>query len=361
VRRRPADEWIADEPRFGDVLRRVARRAWGRSLLLIGLTAVATLFFVARRLGKDPMYEANARFVLSESDVEEAPGGPRPPTDIRGYVEAVALNRTNLLRIMEERGISRRLRQTDPVAAEDDFRDEIGVSVERNYFLFEREPGEPRTASLSVSYASADENKARAVVHDVGRLIVDAQTAERRAHVDGARALAELELEGQHVRLRDLEKQVEELGDKASTGRSLVAAEAEAELVSAGENLKLVRERVSLLEKRVAELSFASAAEGERLGVDLKLVDENVAVFAPPLGLRQIIELAVTIFCGLGLLFLVALGGWNQVIEGPGDVAAAGLPLLGVLGRFAGDEVGSYRQRTRKAQEKRGILRRWGA
>jgi hypothetical protein len=356
--RRAPEPWISDEPTLGVVVRQVLSRALRRPLLAVGLAAALTGLVVAYRLSKAPSYEATAYFRLVEGDVA-GPGAatPRPPRLIREYVEAVALSRQKLLEIMGKYGLYRKIRARDVQLAIQSMREDIEVVVSRNYFIFARDSrDEPRSASISISYSFGSAEVARAVVHDLGQAVLDAQARQRSERLAADRQVTRAALEHANQEMKGLQAQLDLLWLDGANARGLELAENRAQIAAVQSRMKSTVARARTLGRRTSELELASAIEDSRLGIAFQLVDEELETIAPRLGRRQILKVVAAVFLSVLVVVLFVLGGWSQRIYVAQDLTGLGVPVLGTLVTFPGDDVGSYRARTGKRRRKTGTL-----
>lgn len=357
--RRPAEPWIADEPRFGDTVGHVASRALRRPILALAVAVSLTTLLVAARVKRAPIYEATAYFRMVEGDVGDPNATPRPPRLIREYIDSVALSQQTLLAIMKKHNLYRKIRERDLMLAIDSMREDIDVKVARSYFIYDRRPDdEPRSASIEISYTFGNGEVARAVVHELGQAVLDAQFRQRNARLDAERQLNQAELEHVKRQVKGVQAGLDllYLDGVDANGPALVGNHAQ--VAAAESRLRSVLARLHTLEKHGGELELATAVEDKRLGISFQLVDEETEVRGAQLTARQIIKLTAAIFLCVLVLTLIVLGGWGRRVYTAADLAAAGLPILGTLESFPGDEVGSYRSRTAKRRGNPSILRR---
>jgi chaperonin cofactor prefoldin len=283
---------------------------------------------------------------MAEGDLQDPRNAPRPPARICEYISDIALNGGSLLRLMEKFGISPRLRQANPVAAVDSMRDDIEIEVARNYFLLDRdEGGEPRTASIVLSFTSGNRDLAQAVAHDIGSALLESQAASRSAELNRARAVVAGEAQHVRFRLQQLQARLSTLLLRQAAGtRSL--AEVRAEIATLQYEISAARSRASDLEKRAADLDVALQAEQQQLGLRFHLVDESVNVRRGPLRGGEAIGYAAFVLAFLLPMVAVLFGAFDERIYRAADLGIHGFPILGVVPRFPGDEAGAYLERS---------------
>ncbi len=354
VRRRTQEPWIAAEPRLASSARHVVARAFRRPLVVFGIAAAFTALLSAYRLTKVPSYQATAYFRLVEGDVADPRGSsPRPPRLIREYVAAVALSRQKLVEIMTEHNLYRKTRQRDMLQAVQSMREDIDIDVTRNYFLYDRRPDdEPRSASIKISYSSGDRDQARAIVHELGQAVLDVQARQRTARLEAARTVTQAELTHVKENVRELQGQLDQLWLDAADAKGAELVATNAQIASLQGSLQASVDRVQKLERKAADLQLASAIEDSRLGISFQLVDEEVVTRAPRLGKRDTVRLVTAVFVSALLVTLVVVGAWGRRVYVAADLLSVGVPVLGTLARFPGDDVGPYRARIGKRRQR---------
>lgn len=357
MRRREREPWIDDEPRFGAALKLVTARAVSRSVLVLLLSVAVTALLLFWRLQRAPLYEATDYFRMVEGEVGDAT--PPPPREIREYIAAVALSHKKLLEIMKKHGLNRKLLDHDPVEAVQAMREDIGIRVTRNYFIFDRQPDdEPRSASISISYAYSSGEVARDVVHELAQAVLDAQAAQRNGRIRSEREVIRLQLEHEQTVMHGVQTELDLLFLDAAHARGSALVQNRAQLAGTQDRMKMALDRVRRLDRRAGDLELARHVEDNRLGISFQLVDEDIEIIGAKLTSSQTVRFAVLTFVCVGGVALVVIGAWGRRVYRVQDLAAAGIPVFGELTRFAGDDVGSYRARIGKTFKKARILGR---
>jgi hypothetical protein len=355
VRRRPPEPWIDDEPRFASALKLVTSRALSRILLILGVSVALTGVLLFFRLQRVPVYEATDYFRMVEGEVGDAT--PPPPREIREYIAAVALSQKKLLEIMNTHHLYQRILAHDPVSAVQSMRDDIGIVVTRNYFVYERQPDdEPRSASISLSYSFSSGDVARDVVHELAQAVLDSQSAQRNARIRSERVVIRQVLDHEKTVMRGVQTELNLLYREASKAQGAALVQNQAQLSGSQERMKMGLERVHKLDRRAGDLELATAVEDNRLGISFQLVDETIEVINAKLSASQTVRVAVVLFACVGGVALGVVGAWGRRVYRIQDLVAARIPVFGRLSAFAGDDVGSYLGRTGKIAQKTRIL-----
>jgi hypothetical protein len=338
--------WISDEPRLGSVARLVLARALHRRVPILLVALLVTGGATVLRWLKQPTQEATLYFRLEEGDLGDAGHGIRPPSDIRQHIVNVALSRKQLEQIMRKYHWSEGWMARDRAAAIDEFRESIEISVERNYFIYPRSPGEdPRSAEVRISLSGPDEDQVRAILREIGDAILLDQEAQRRGRLHEAREVFRAQLEHARARTRALQEVMARLSIEATGPDERAALAARARLAVLEAEAKGALEQELSLQKRASALAFNAAREEEQLGMKFELVDERVATFAPKLTALELALRAAVILVAVLALTATVVGAFDDRVYAPQDLAAWGLPLFGALPRFPGDDAGSYRAR----------------
>jgi hypothetical protein len=338
--------WISDEPRLSSVARLVFARALHRRVPVLLVALLLTGGATALRWLKRPTYEATLYFRLEEGELGDARHGIRPPRDIRQHIANVALSRTQLEQIMRKYHWSEGWLARDRAAAIEDFREGIEISVERNYFIYPRNPGEdPRSAEVRITLSGSDDDQVRATLRDIGDAILADQAAQSGGRLREARELFRAQIEHARARTRTLQEAMARLALEASAADERTAIAARSRLAVLQAEAKGALEQEVALQKRAAAVAFNAAKEEEQLGLKFELVDEQVTTFAPGLTALELALRAAAIFAALLVLTAIVAGALDDRIYAPQDLAAWGLPLFGALTRFPGDDAGSYRER----------------
>jgi len=342
------EPWISDESRMAPVARRLLARALHRRSLVLALALVASGAWAARRATAMPSYEATIYFRLAEGDLTDLKNAPRPPRAVREYIENVALSRGRLEGIMRKYHLSGAYLARDRVGAIDAFREDIRVEVSRNYFIYDRQPGDaPRSALVTISLPGADAERTRAILGEIGDAILQDQAEHRGDRLAHARELLGTELALARERAQSLHRRIDGLWLDASRASDRAAIGIRAQIAALQVEASGAEEQVRTLERRRADVAFTAAAEGEQLGLNFELFDQSLVATAPPLAPFQLALRAVLVLVVALALTAPLVGAFDDRIYGPEDLAEQGVPVLGVLPGFPGDDVGSYRARPR--------------
>lgn len=341
------ETWVSDEPSFPSVLRLVVSRALRRPARVLAIALLTTAALVASRAYRPHAYLATLHFRLAENELTDPTSTPRPPRAIHDYILNVALSRSRVERIMEEHQWSTAWRARDRVAAVDQFREDIGVEVDQNFFLYDRRPHDaPRSAHVAIWLKGPDATKTASVLHEIGAEILEEQAAYRSARLGQARELVDAELARARARLKSLQERVGPLRLASARADGVRALAIRSQIAALENEVPAAIEQALALQQLAAETNFSAAAENAQLGLTFELFDESLVASPPDLTRAQLARLAAVVFVMALLLTVPVVGAFDDRIYTPEDLVARGLPLFGALPRFPGDDVGSYRART---------------
>jgi hypothetical protein len=271
-----ARSWIDEEPRAAVYVRQAIElflRGSRRPMRLL----VAASLFIAIVVGATAFarrtYAPHYVLRVVETDRDRS-SLPRPPRQLAEYVREGVFTSKPLLELVHRYGLYPGLSRKNPRAALDSFREDIDVDVYRNYFVEERSAdAPPRSARLSVSYSGPSRDIAVGVTRDLGSLIVQHETAMRRAQAAGAAAYAKREVD---LAQRALVSRRAELASKRAEIERAAGLEPklQVELVSLLVSLDGLERRQDESERRQAVLALGAAFEGSGLGMSFEVADD---------------------------------------------------------------------------------------
>lgn len=347
LRSMQGEAWISEEARMASTVRRVFARALHRPLRVLTVAALVGGAIVGLRAITPPFYRATLHFRLAEGEVADPTQAPRPPSEIRQYLWNVVLSRSQLERIMRKYRYSTARLEQDPIDAVDRFREEIQVDVARNYFIYERRRSDPpRSAQVTISLLGDDAEQTQAMLHEMGEAFRAVQRTQRVARLEQASELFRAELTQARARTKTLQDDIRLLGREAARAGASEAIAIRTRMAMMEAEIAATIDRALALEARAAAVALSGAAEEERLGLDLQPVDEQLETFARRLAPRELALLAAVVFPIVLLLTVCVSGAFDDRVYAPEDLATRGLPLLGSLARFPGDDSGSYGARS---------------
>jgi len=348
-RRTANDDWFDSEPHMRDgmldELRRLTRRATVRPWRVIAIAVIVTAA-ITTWLGLRPQ-PFEAEVVLAWTESEFSPRDRSTPVDLRDYVGNVLLSNERLTALIEQRNLYPARKLRGPQYAIDALRGQLEIEIWKNMFGFDDpEPGLERSARIGLTVTDSDPERAYTLAHDLAATVIAAsrerrQTATKLLVDQAARTRARIETRLEQLTHQRLEHDV--AADRARAVHDIAVAE-QHELAVAE-----LRAEQRSLERSISELAQSSdevADQITRAGLDFSLgvVEER----HPERPTHRVFELAVIAFIVLlGSLATgtLVLGAFDPRVHDGDDVARLGLPMLGQLPAFRGDDVGALRAR----------------
>lgn len=334
---------------FYTELDRLRRRAQPRWWLVVLIGVVMTGLLVRKIASKPQQHRARVIMVVAEGDPASS-WQPAPLDELRAYISNVLLSNERLIKLLDDKQLfqRRRIKFGDQFVLED-LRDNLEISVWRNYFQYGYTSNDRRSARVSVAYTSNDPAFSYEMAHALAALIQEAE-AERRQ-------ITAFELQGQAA---DIEKAARERLDAvARNQRELSQAIADAEARGDTKEASLLKIRAGSIavewqaassqfesiEALVSKESLEAAITSAGLALDIRIVDERRP---PPVEGSRTVTLIGVAIVGLALFLPLAgvvVGAYDTRVHDVDDVTRLGLPMLGHVPGFPGDGVGALRDR----------------
>jgi hypothetical protein len=335
--------------------RRSSRRARARLPLTLAcavLVTAAAVWFVAHR---QPPAESRILIRVTESQILRQEK-PLTSGDLAAYLYDSAFTNQNLAAIIEKHDLYPLARARGESVAVETMKAYTDVEVYRNYFLVARAYNDPvRSARIAIKYQHPDPETSLLVARDLAELVI---ATERRRRSGESGSLADLAgaaldrtseaLERRRLDLADRQRALAAAqnrhDDEAVAALKVEIARLGKEINSSSEAVRKARES-----KRRADLSYAMDQGG--VGLLFQIVDERPP--PPPPDQREVaIRLAMlSLVCFLFVLPLcaIAIAAFDQRLRDREDVQRLGLPVVGHVPAFDGDDVGSMRARREAA------------
>ena len=346
-------DWYASETPIGrqwvTELQRLKRRARARpfTILAVALALTGALVFMVAR--KPRIARARVVIAVTETDL----GTGRTPTsmsELRDYVYTVLLPNAKLMPIIEENAWAFPLRRKlGDAYALSELRDFFDIAVWRNYFMYQASYDELRSARIAVTVMTADADFAVELARRLAGIIIDGEAERRRAAADALAAEAVAVIEATRAKVAVVER---ELSDKM-----VAAADAElkrqpgkaialrTEVAALSQALHNERERLATVNTAAEIDQLDAAVANAGLGMGMEIADERLP--DPEEGARafKLGVLGVLLFCLLTPLVAIMIGTFDSRIHDLDDVSRLGMPIVGHVPSFPGDESGSLRDR----------------
>ena len=338
-------DWVGDET-DGDgmwaELKRLGRRARRRWLRTLVYTLLCAALVVGAAARKPRSYASRVAFRVTESEMEAATT-PRTNGRLRDYVATVVFSNSRLMAVIKEHDLYHALMQRDPSLAVESMRDDIDVEVWRNYFALPRTADDPaRSARLAITFHSNDAQKAYDTVRELGKLVAESEQRSRVVQAEEALKLADDQVETTHKlvqqRRRDvIQKQLER--DRARTPAQALQLLVEQRILEKA--LPRAEKLLAQVEARREQLYMRAQLEKHALGLKWEMIDPGRI---EPKGMSKRVLLtwlgAIAFVLALPLC-AIGVGAFDPRVYDLGDVQRLGLPTVGAVRHFDGDNAGA--------------------
>ena len=361
------DGWYEAEERTGAgmvfELQRIHRRSRVRRLLVIGLALVLTAGVMARVVTRERLVSAQVVLALTEGALATGRSG-LPADQLGEYVRAVLLADRNLLEVIERRDLYPLRGRLGPQFAIAELWDQTRIEISRNAFIYYRaeDATARKSARIAITVRDSDPDRAFEIARDLAIVAIRTHQAERlrltgqlarhtgRIHAgmtDRARALA-----GTTALVQT------DIARAKDGGRLGLAAALLVDLAALDSETKQVEAALTLIAQSREVVADQIAAAG--LDITLAIVDERRP--ERPENLAALLAMIGTIGTMIGFGALLAatmvVGVFDPRVHDVDDVTRLGLPVLGHLPAFAGDDIGSLSARG-LALPRKALVKRW--
>lgn len=348
----PGDGWYESEQstRFGMIaeLQRIWRRTLVRPLPVFLVAAVITAGITRKVVTSQSLLEAEVVLALAEGSL--ASDHTSIPVDqLRAYVTSVLLPDNKLTELIEKRDLYRLRKKLGPEFAIEQLRGAFEVQIWKNSFTAydEDDDSSRRSARIALTVTDVDPDRGFDIAHDLASIVMETLAVQRQKLSD--------EISSQVAMLRKattdkLDRLVAEstlkqaaIDDANKHGRSDLASILNIDLVALQHERKLVEEQ--LLRIATSRDAIASQITAAGLDMSLSIVEEH----RPERPTRSnFVPVMIAAVVAAGSLVGAALvfGVFDSRVHDSDDVARLGLPVLGHVPGFAGDNVGSMQTRS---------------
>jgi len=344
-------DWVADEaaePGVWSELTRLARRARRRWLRTFAFALVCAALVVAAAARKPRSYASRVAFRVIESEMEAA-SSPRTNGKLRDYVATVVFSNSRLTSIIKQHGLYPSLMALDPSRAVESMREDIDVEVWRNYFALPHTIDDPaRSARLAVTFHGKDAQTVYDTVTQLGRLITESEQHQRVAQAEAALRFSEAQiLSAQEL----VNTRRQELIANQLRREQVRTTEAGLQLALEARDLeKAIPRATKLLEQAEARREQAYMRvqlEKRALGLRWEMIDPG-RVEAAGMSKRTLLAwLGALAFLFALPLCAVGVGAFDPHVYDLDDVHRLGLPTVGAVRHFDGDNAGALVARLR--------------
>jgi capsular polysaccharide biosynthesis protein len=349
--RSSGDQWYESEQptRAGLVaeLQRIRRRTRIRPIPVLVVAALVTAGITHNMATKPIIVEAEVVIALTEGAMASHSTG-MPVEQLRGYVTQVLMPDKRLLEVVEKYNLFPLRKKAGAQYALEAFHDMFSVQIWKNSFAYydDEDANAARSARIGISVRDTDPDRAVDVAHDLAAVVIETAAAGRQQR--GETVTNQVAMLRKAV-LEEIEKTDDDIASKQT---AINQVQNRNDTVLAGLRIDLAalkqeqRRHEAQLE-RIAQSSDVRARDIVAAGLDMSLavVDENRPERPTHSGLILVMIAAVIgTFSLLGAALV--LGAFDSRVHDADDVIRLGLPVLGHVPGFAGDNVGSMRTRS---------------
>lgn len=344
------DWYEAEEPtRHGLIaeLQRIKRRTIVRPIPVI-LLALAITAGIAYKLATKPkIYEADVVLALTEGTMTTSRGG-LPFDQLREYVTSVLMPDAKLLQLIEERNLHRLRRKLGPQWAINELRMQLEVEIWKNSFVYfhESEANAQKSARIGLTVLDGDPDQAFEIARDLARIVIETHDEQRRAVAQALADEVATMRKTMNQKLADLATAISvkqtALAEARTRGNVGLAAALMTDVAALAHTEKRAEEQLAAILRSPEALADEVTAAG--LGTRIDLVEERRPDRQEQSGL---VLAMIVIVIGTGATIGAALfvGAFDSRVHDTDDVARLGLPVLGHVPGFPGDDVGSLHDR----------------
>lgn len=347
------DDWYDSEPptRIALVaeLQRIRHRFAVRPFPVIALALFVTIAVTYKFATKPVIVEANVVLALSEGVLTTRTKASVPATELRQYVTTVLLPDARLLQLIEKRDLYRLRKKLGPQFALDELRSSLNVQVWKNSFLYfdEEDYNAQRSARIGLTVVDSDPDRAFDIARDIASIAIETSALERQKVADtlahDVEVLHDALTKRLHVLAEERARKQAEINAAIAAGKLDDAQTLELAVFGIARQQRHDEARL----KQIASSREALAGEIAASGPDMSLsvVEEN----RPERPTRSSLVLGmIAAVIGTGALVgsALLLGAFDSRVHDTDDVARLGLPVLGHVPGFPGDNVGAMQSRS---------------
>ena len=348
---RISDEWYESEEstRAGMIaeVQRIRRRLRARPLPVIVLGLALGALITYKIATRKPVVEAEIVLELTEGSMASKHHA-MPFDDLRHTVDGALLTDQKLGQLIERRDLFPLRRKLGMEYALEQLHEQIDIQIWKNSFMYYDEDSEnsEKSARIGITVSDTDGDRAYAIARDLAAIVIETDAELRdKANSDLANAI-ETTRNGLTKRLDALARQTAE--------RNAALERARRERLG-GEAQEIALELAELeAERKEAEKRLTDIAKSRDVGADRIAaagLDTSIAIVEEhrpehPEG-RGFLIAMIAVIVGIGSLLGAALvvGAFDPRVHDTDDVIRLGLPVLGHVPGFAGDQIGSLRTR----------------
>lgn len=329
-------------------LQRIKRRTWNRPIPVLVLAALITAVIVRRIANRPVQLEAEVVIAVSEGTMSGDRTG-MPFMQLQQYVNSILLPDNKLVEVIEKHNLSRLRKQLGMQYAIDELREQFSVDIWKNSFVYfdEQDTYAKREARIGITVTDSDADRAYALARDLAGVVIEMAAQHRQKYGDAISSqvamLRTATTEKVDKLTLDISLKQQAIDDALDKGRQDVAGVLRIDLMALQKQQRETEEQLTKIAS--SPDAIASEVAAAHLDMTFEIVDEDRPERPTSSSFVLVLVSVVIGACTLVAVALV-LGAFDSRVHDSDDVARLGLPVLGHVPGFAGDNVGSMRTRS---------------
>lgn len=348
----PGDDWYESEEstRIGMILelQRIRRRTLVRPLPVLALALLVTAGITYKVATKQAVLEAEVVLALAEGSLAGQHTGI-PVDQLRAYVTSVLLPDNKLIELIEKRNLYRLRKNLGPEFAIEQLRSSLDVQIWKNSFVYydAQDQNAQRSARIGLSVSDSDPDRGFDIARDLASIVMESLALQRQKLADEISTQVATLHKAMLAQIAELDREAARkhvaLDDANARGKPELVAIFRGDLATLDHERQRIQGR--LVQIATSRESLASEITAAGLDMSLSIVEEHRPERPTRSGFVLVMVAAVV---GTGALVSAALvlGAFDSRVHDADDVARLGLPVLGHVPGFAGDNVGSMQTRS---------------
>jgi len=329
-------------------LQRLQRRTRVRPIPVILLAVVVTAAITYKVATKPVIVESEVVLALTEGQLATRTSS-LPVDQLREYFSSVLLPDNKLTELIEKHNLFRLRKRLGPQYALAELRGSLEIQIWKNSFVYydEDNPDARRSARIGLTVADADPDRAFDIARELASIAIETSALQRQKLADQVSQQVSVMHDATSEKLAKLDDEAAlkqaAIDDARDRGRLDLAGILRVDMVALDHERKRTEERLTQIATSRESLAREIASAG--LDMTLSVVEEH----RPERPTRSgFVLVLVAVVVGTGALIGSALvvGAFDSRVHDTDDVERLGLPVLGQVPRFPGDNVGSMRARS---------------
>ena len=349
---RSGDDWYeSEEPtRRGMVfeLQRIRRRTAVRPLPVLLVATFLTTVIIYKVATKPALLESVVVLALSEGAMSSR-NTSIPVDQLRAYVTSVLLPDNKLSELIEKRDLYRLRKNLGPEFALEQLRGSLDIQIWKNGFAEYDEDGgnAMRSARIGLTVSDTDPDRGFDIARDLAGIVIETLGVQRQKLANEIGRQVEILRKVTNDKLARLLDEIARtqaaIDDAVQRDRPELAAILHSDLA----RLEHDRQDIERALVHIATSPESLAREITAAGLDMSLsIVEEHRPERPTRSSFVLILIAAVVGAGALVGGALVLGAFDSRVHDADDVVRLGLPVLGHVPGFTGDNVGSMQTRS---------------